>query len=165
MKNKEREKINKNTAKEVCYMSLAVAIMAICSWLSLPVMGIPFTLQTLGLCVAAGLLGAKRGAIAVGAYVTLGAVGVPVFAGFTGGISKLLSPTGGYIVGFLFATPIIGWAAEKGTVKTSDKGVLTLALGMLIGILVCYVFGVLWFVLKARRRIFWREYGRGFCFV
>ena len=93
----------KNKARELCYAAVAVAMMVMCSWLSLLVGTIPFTLQTLGVCLTAGLLGAKRGAVAMFAYVLLGMFGVPVFAGFTGGAAKLLSPTGGYIIGFLEA--------------------------------------------------------------
>ncbi len=130
-------------------MALAVAIMIMCSWLSLLVGGIPFTLQTLGVCLVAGLLGAKRGTIAIGAYIALGAAGVPVFAGFSGGVTKLLSPTGGYIIGFLFGAPIIGWTADKFAENRSGKGVVALAVGMLMGLLVCYAFGVIWFVFES----------------
>ncbi len=138
-----------NMSRELCYIALAVAVLTMCAWLSVPIGAIPFTLQTLGVCLTAGVLGTKRGTIAVGAYILLGTVGVPVFAGFTGGVAKLLSPTGGYIIGFLFAAPIIGWAADKFTNHRMGKGAWGLAIGMLVGLLVCYTFGVLWFAIES----------------
>ena len=66
-------------------------------------MTVPFTLQTFGVFMAVGVLGGKRGTLAVLVYILLGVVGVPVFAGFSGGIGVLLNTTGGYIVGFLFS--------------------------------------------------------------
>ena len=75
------------------------ALMAVCSWISIPT-AIPFTLQTMAVFLAVGLLGGKRGTLAVTAYVLLGAVGAPVFANFSGGIGILLGQTGGYILGF-----------------------------------------------------------------
>ena len=122
-------------------------MLVMCSWLSLLVGSIPFTLQTLGVCLTAGLLGTKRGTVAMCAYVLLGLVGVPVFAGFTGGAAKLLSPTGGYILGFLAAAPITGVFADIFADRKDKKSGWILACGMLLGLLVCYVLGTSWFVL------------------
>lgn len=120
--------------------------MAICSWISIPA-NVPFTLQTLGVFLACGLLGGKRGTITVAVYLLLGAIGIPVFSGFTGGIGHLLGPTGGYIIGFIFSA-LIMWAAEvintKG--KTPRSGYRVLAVSMVLGLLVCYAFGTLWFI-------------------
>ena len=74
---------------DVAYIGMFVAVMAICSWISIPAT-VPFTLQTFAVFMAVGLLGGKRGTIAVVTYVLLGAVGAPVFAGFAGGIGALL---------------------------------------------------------------------------
>ena len=73
------------------------AVVAVCSWISIPAQ-VPFTLQTFGVFMAVGVLGGKRGTMAVLVYVLLGAVGVPVFAGFSGGIGALLGNSGGYII-------------------------------------------------------------------
>lgn len=89
---------------DIAYIGLFVAVMAICSWISIPAT-VPFTLQTFAVFMAVGLLGGKRGTIAVLTYVLLGAIGVPVFAGFSGGIGALLGNSGGYIVGFIFSAP------------------------------------------------------------
>ena len=139
---------HKKNARELCYIAAAVAMMVMCSWLSLFVGSIPITLQTLGVCLTAGLLGTKRGTVAIGAYVLLGFAGVPVFAGFTGGAAKLLSPTGGYIIGFLAAAPIIGAFADIFADRKDKKSNWLLALGMLIGLIVCYFLGTSWYVLS-----------------
>ncbi|MBR4943568.1 MAG: biotin transporter BioY, partial [Clostridia bacterium] len=88
-------------ARDLGYVSLSVALISVSAWLGLPVGEIPVTLQTAMIFVTAGLLGWKRATLSVTAYLLLGFVGVPVFAGFAGGAGKILSPTGGYLVGFL----------------------------------------------------------------
>ena len=86
--------------RDMALVALMTALMAICSWISIPTT-VPFTLQTLGVFLACALLGGKRGSLAVFVYLLLGALGLPVFAGFSGGAGALLGSTGGYILGFL----------------------------------------------------------------
>ena len=99
-------------ARDLCYIALFAAIIAVCAWISVPVGDIPVTLQTMGVCLAAAFLGLKRGTAAVAVYILLGLCGVPVFAGFTGGAAKLLMPTGGYIVGFIFTALVVGGVSD-----------------------------------------------------
>ena len=147
-KHKQKQRwYHKVAASELCYMALAVAILVMCSWLAVLIGDIPFTMQTLGVCLVAGLLGREKGTIAVSSYVLLGFVGVPVFSGFTGGVAKLLSPTGGYILGFLAAAPVIGWGADRYVYRNDAKGVWALAICMMLGLLLCYAVGTFWFVL------------------
>lgn len=130
---------------DLVYISLASVLIAICSWISIPTT-IPFTMQTFAVFCVLSLLGGKRGTTAVLVYLLLGAVGIPVFAGFTGGLGILFGNTGGYIVGFLF-TGLIYWLAtgflgRKLWVETA---------ALILGLLVCYAFGTAWFmVLYAR---------------
>lgn len=138
-------------AKNLGYIALSVAILTVLSWVQLPLGEIPFTLQTLGVFLVAGILGWKRALITVTAYILLGMVGVPVFAGFTGGIAKLVTPTGGYIIGFLFIAFIGGLSAELCKKITGVKSYVFIGLGMLVGLLVCYAFGTVWFVIQAVR--------------
>lgn len=91
---------------DMVYIAVFAVIMAICSWISIPAQ-VPFTLQTFGVFVAVGVLGGKRGTLAVLVYILLGALGIPVFAGFQGGMGILLGTTGGYIVGFLFSSLVM----------------------------------------------------------
>lgn len=130
----------KLTTLDMAYIGLFACIMAICAWISVPG-EIPFTLQTMGVFLAVGLLGGKRGTLAVLVYVLLGAVGLPVFSGFTGGIGRLMGATGGYILGFL-ASALIMWAVEK----LLPKKLWALVLGMVLGLAVCYAFGTVWFL-------------------
>ena len=96
---------------DMVYIAIFAVLMAICSWISIP-MTVPFTLQTFGVFMAVGVLGGKKGTLAVLIYILLGAIGVPVFAGFSGGIGILLNTTGGYIVGFFFSA-LVMWGMEK----------------------------------------------------
>lgn len=126
---------------DVAFIALFAAVMAVCSWISVPAT-VPFTLQTFGVFLAVGTLGGKRGSLAVLTYLLLGAVGAPVFAGFSGGIGCILGSTGGYIVGFLFSA-LVMWAMEH----FFGKSRWVLAISMVIGLLVCYAFGTAWFMI------------------
>lgn len=133
-------KDNKMKIKDIAYIAMFAAIMTICSWISIP-SAVPFTLQTFGVFLAIGVLGGKRGTLAILTYLILGALGVPVFANFSGGIGYMLGPTGGYIIGFLLSA-LVMWLIECFTKKTKWM----LVVQMFAGLLVCYAFGTVWFV-------------------
>ena len=118
------------------------AFIAVCAWITIPVGVIPITLQTFAVFLCAVTLGAKRGTLSVLVYILIGAVGVPVFSGFKGGIGTLLGATGGYIVGFIFSAILTGILSEKFCKYSIIKNVLA----MLAGLAVCYLFGTLWFM-------------------
>lgn len=133
---------NKFQTKDIAYIGIFTALMAICSWISLPLpSGIPVTLQTFGVFLAVGILGGRRGTLAVAAYLLLGLVGAPVLAGFSGGVGSYLTPSGGYLVGFLF-TALLMWGMER--LLGQKKWVLLLS--MILGLAVCYAFGTAWFM-------------------
>ena len=93
----------KINTKDIAYIGIFAALMAICSWISLPLpSGIPVTLQTFAVFLAVGALGGRRGTITVLVYLLLAATGAPVLAGFNGGIGSFVTPSGGYLTGFLF---------------------------------------------------------------
>ena len=127
------------TTKRMTRIALCAALLAPCAWLSVPTQP-PFTMQTFGVFLTLLLLGAKDGTIAIGLYILLGALGVPVFSGFNGGMGALMGPTSGYIVGFLLMCLIFGLLCGKGA------GLWLKALALLLGLAVCYAFGTLWFV-------------------
>lgn len=118
--------------------SLFAALISVCAWISIPVTDIAFTLQTLGIFLSLGLLGGKRGCASVMIYLLLGAVGLPVFSGFQGGIGALAGITGGYLWGFLFAAFAYRLLERIGKLPA-----------MIAGQLVCYLCGSLWFYLYA----------------
>ena len=122
--------------RDVALIGLFAALMVICAWISIPLGPVPVTLQTFAVFLAAALLGSKRGTLAVAVYIFLGVVGLPVFSGF-----KSLNPlTFGYVLGFL-PLGMLTAAAEKLFPKTR----LALPLGMVAGLLVCYLIGTVWF--------------------
>lgn len=108
--------------------------------IQVPFYPVPFTGQTFGVLVVGLALGWRLGGLSLALYALEGAIGLPVFAGFKGGWAILMGPTGGYIVGFVFAAAIAGALAEKGW---SRRVLLTVA-AMVIGNLVIYACGVAW---------------------
>ena len=125
---------------DLVMVALFAALIAVCAWITVPG-AVPFTLQTMGVFLAVGLLGGKRGTAAVLVYILLGAVGMPVFSGFSGGVGRLLGTTGGYIIGFLVAA-LAMWAMEA----IFGKAKWVLPVSMLLGLLLCYAFGTAWFL-------------------
>ena len=125
---------------DLVMVALFAALIAVCAWVTVPG-AVPFTLQTMGVFLAVGLLGGKRGTAAVLVYILLGAVGMPVFSGFSGGVGRLLGTTGGYIIGFLVAA-LAMWAMEA----IFGKAKWVLPVSMLLGLLLCYAFGTIWFL-------------------
>ena len=125
---------------DLVYISIGAALIAICSWISIPT-AVPFTLQTFAVFLVLTLLGGERGTMATLVYVLLGAVGVPVFAGFSGGIGILLGNTGGYIIGFIFT----GLIYILFTRAFGKRNVVKIA-ALVIGLIVCYAFGTAWFM-------------------
>ena len=132
-------------ASDLAYMALGAVLIAVCSWISIP-FTVPFTLQTFAVAFALVFLGGKRGLISIVVYILLGAVGIPVFSGFMGGIGKLLGMTGGYIVGFILMG-LLYWLAEI----LFGKKLLVRILALAAGMLVCYAFGTLWFIIVYTR--------------
>ena len=132
---------NRLKTKSLVQIGLFSALIAISSWISVPA-PVPFTLQTMAIFLSVGLLGGKRGTMSVVLYILLGAVGLPVFSGFKGGLGVLFGLTGGYILGFLIST-LEMWAAEK----LFGKGKLVFLFSMVFGLFLCYLFGTAWFLL------------------
>ena len=116
----------------VVQCALSAALLAVCAWITVPA-AVPFTLQTLGVYLVLLLFGGRRGCVTVAVYLLLGAVGLPVFHGGTGGLSVLCGVTGGYLWGFLLAAVVYLLLARW--------RVLALAVGQLLG----YALGTAWF--------------------
>ena len=131
----------KLTTKQIALIAMGVALITVCSWISIPAT-VPFTLQTFAVCLVTAVFGLRMGIWAVLCYILLGAVGAPVFSGFKGGFGALLGTTGGYIIGFLFTALIVGTAVKKW-----GRNMPVLILSMALGILLCYTFGTVWFML------------------
>ena len=128
-------------AKQLAFAAMMAALMAVCSWITVPTV-VPFTLQTFAVFLAAGVLGGRLASLAVGVYLLLGAVGLPVFAGFSGGLGSFAGLTGGYLLGFLLIA-LVMWAGDA----LLGRGPVVFVLSGIVGLAVCYGFGTAWFVL------------------
>ena len=134
--------------QDIICIGVFTAIIAVMSQISIPT-AIPFTLQTLAVFLTGALLGGKRGTMSVIVYLLIALTGVPVLANFSGGIDKVIGITGGYLVGFVFITLIVGFATDK-----FGKSIPVLILSMISGLAVCYLFGTLWFCLLTKTNLF-----------
>lgn len=130
----------KLTTLDLVYISLFSVLIAICAWIAIP-STVPFTLQTFGVMCTLGLLGGKRGTLAVLVYLLLGAVGIPVFSNFRGGIGMLVGSTGGYLLGFLFSA-LLYWLLTS----LFGNRFFIRVVSMVLGLVVLYAFGTAWFV-------------------
>lgn len=135
------------TYNKTTYMALAglfAALIAVGSWISIPLgfTPVPMNLATLAVFLAGGLLGAKYGAVSTVVYAMVGAVGAPVFAGFRGGLSVIAGPTGGYIVGYILAALIVGIIVSR------ESGIIRVITAMILGLAACYLLGTAWFMIS-----------------
>lgn len=125
--------------KDVALILSFAVVTGLSAQLKLEIGVVPVTLQTLAVLLAGALLGSKRGALSQITYLGIGLVGLPWFAR-GGGIAYIMSPTFGYIIGFVMAAYSVGWLCERGL----DRQIKTAFLAMLFGNLVLYIPGLLW---------------------
>ena len=130
----------KTKTLDLIYIAIGAALITVCSWISIP-MTVPFTLQTFAVFAMLLILGGYRGTVATVVYVLMGAIGLPVFAGFSGGLAIILGNTGGYILGFIF----IGLIYATSIRLFGEKIYVELS-ALLTGLVVCYAFGTAWFM-------------------
>jgi biotin transport system substrate-specific component len=119
--------------------SLLIALSAQLQFV-LPFSPVPITGQTFAVLLLGALYGSKRGPATVVTYLALGVMGLPVFAGGAFGLSRLVGPTAGYLVGFLAAAFVVGLLSERGW----DRKPWATAVSMIIGNGIIYVTGILW---------------------
>ena len=132
--------VRRSGVQELCRIALFTALIAVCSQFSILLPGgVPMTLQTLIIPIAGIVLGARGGTIATIVYLLLGAVGLPVFAGFSGGLDKLVGMTGGFLISF----PLIAWF---GGMFSKNNKYLKTVLGITIGSALNYVVGSIMFM-------------------
>lgn len=132
----------KNTKlKNILQISMFAIFLSACSMFSIP-LTIPITMQSFGVFLACLLIGGKNGTCSITLWILLGLIGLPVFSGYKSGLSALLGPTGGYIVGFVFIG-IMMWIFELINNKSQSLKIIS----MVFGIIICYTFGTIWFVI------------------
>ena len=139
----------KKKTYNIVLVAVSAALITICSWISIPLGAVPFTLQTLAIIAVLMTIGGKRGACAVAVYLLLGLIGVPVFSGFKGGPQALVGPTGGFLVGFAIASLV--WIVIEKLLKArfsnpAGKRILYGVINAIIFELIMYTIGVVWFI-------------------
>ena len=127
--------------KQMVLIALMTAVTCVLGPLSIPLpfSPVPISLTNFAIFLAIFVLGMKSGTISFIIYLLLGAVGVPVFSSFRGGLQVLAGPTGGYLIGFIFLALIMGFALDH-----FDRKLVPTIIGMIIGMAVCDTFGTVW---------------------
>ena len=133
----------KLSTKTIVTVGMFTAVLSVLSILAIPMpSGVPVTLQTFAMAICGYVLGWKRGTAATLLYILVGTVGIPVFAGMTGGPNRLIGPTGGFIWGFIFLTMLCGLAAMQ-------RNILCRIIIGLAGLAICHVLGALQYAVVA----------------
>ena len=132
--------MNSNLKKNILTAVMAAVISATAPIsITIPMSPVPITLATFSIYLTIYILGMKNGTVSVLIYILLGACGAPVFNGWSGGADKLIGPTGGYIIGYIFLALVSGYIIEK----DYKNGIRTI-IGFIVGTIVLYIFGTLW---------------------
>lgn len=129
----------KMNAREVSLSALFVALTAVGAWINIPIGPVPITLQVMMVILSGLILGSRLGFLSQLLYVLAGAIGFPVFSGFSGGMAHIFGPPGGYIVAFPIAAFVSGYVAER-----AEFGWGGCIIGSLLGLFVIYLLGWLW---------------------
>ena len=131
---------------DMVLIALFAAITAVLSQIAIPMpTGVPVTLQTFAVALCGYFLGAGKGAAALGVYLLIGAVGVPVYSGFKGGFQVLLGSTGGFIFGFIAMAFLCGLSFKKAA-GTKLSPVLRIAMGV-AGVAACHLLGTIQYMI------------------
>ena len=138
------ESKTKNQVHWMAMTAVMAAVLAVIAPFALPIGPVPISLCTLVIYFAVYVLGWRRGTMAVVVYVLLGAVGLPVFSNFAGGLGKLAGPTGGYIIGYIPLALIAGWFVQRFPRSRAMQ-----LLGMVLATAVLYAFGTAWICVQA----------------
>lgn len=128
-----------NKVKVLCILSVLLCILIILAQIKIDIGYVPITLQTLGVYIIALVLRPKYSFYVTLAYIFMGAIGLPVFAGMTGGIGILLNYNGGYI----FSFPIMAYFIS---LIGYQKDIVQKILACIIGTVICYTIGTVWFM-------------------
>jgi len=131
-------------------ISLFVTFTSICSQISIPLpfTPIPINLAMISVFMSGYILGSAKGALSQVVYILLGCIGVPVFANFHSGVGIIVGQTGGYIIGYIAASFIVGLFAKD------NRHIAIIGLSMMFGLLACYFLGTMWFIILTKTKIF-----------
>jgi biotin transport system substrate-specific component len=133
----------RTTVRELTYVALFAALIAVGAFISIPVGTVPFTLQVLFVLLAGMVLGPRLGALSVAVYLALGLI-APVYAGGTSGLGVLFGPTGGFLWGFLLAAALTGVVTSM-----RPRSISVLIAAGIAGVVPIYAVGTVWLALQA----------------
>lgn len=136
----KRNNLIKINVKDIAYIAIFIAVITVSSWISIP-FPVPFTLQILAIFLSIYLLGAYRSFITILLYLLLGLIGVPVFASFKSGLGAFMSPTGGFLIGFLII-PLVYLPFTM--IKKYEN--LFYIIAMILGLFLTYLIGSVYFI-------------------
>ncbi|MCR8669678.1 biotin transporter BioY [Agrococcus sp. HG114] len=128
----------RSLVKDLLLVAAGITVVAALAQVEIPMWPVPITGQTLGVMLVAASLGFRRGVAAMVGYLVLGVAGLPIFAGFTGGILAVGKPSFGFIIGFIATAAVVGWLAER---RWDRRPLLAIALFGLAS-LIPFAFGV-----------------------
>ena len=142
--------------------SAILAVLGVFPPITLPVVGVPITAQSLGVMLAGGILGAKRGALSMALFLVLVAIGLPLLAGGRGGFGIFLGPSGGFLLGWIAAAFTIGLIIEKFWGKLNFPIVLGACVAG--GIVLLYLIGIPWIAVAAKISL-WKAFTGSLAFI
>ena len=133
--------------KDMIAISLMTSVLCVIAPFSIPLpfTPVPISLTNLAIYISSCILGSKKGTISVLLYLLIGAFGLPVFSGFSGGFTKLAGPTGGYLIGFIVCAIFTGIFVEK-----FEDNIYMYPVGMIIGTIACYGLGTVWLAFQLK---------------
>lgn len=137
--------MKKTTVYQMTAMALMAALMCVVGPMSVPIGPIPISFTNFVIYLAVWLMEGQAAAASYCVYLLIGVVGLPVFSGYSGGLGKLLGPTGGYLIGFIFMAMICSTVVRR----TNYHAVFSAA-GMVAATAVAYGFGTAWFMIQAK---------------
>lgn len=136
--------------KNILCVAIFASLTAVFSLISIPLpfTPVPINLAIISVFLSGGLLGFKWGSISQLIYVILRIIGIPIFSGILGGIGLIYSPTGGYVISYIICAGTIGLIIEK-----SKPKIFIYFLSMLVGLIICYILGTLWFIIITKSNL------------
>lgn len=144
MSRRNSDNVSKSRMRAMVEVAVITAVTCVLGPLAIPIGPVPISLTPFAVFLGVYILGMKKGTIAYVIYLLIGMAGVPVLSGFTGGVGKVLGPTGGYLMGFILMALVAGLFIDR----FYDR-VWLQVIGMITGLCICYAFGTIWLAFQA----------------
>ena len=139
--------------KDLTFSALFVVLMAVLSQFVISLGPVPFNLGVLGAFLTGLMLTPKNALLSILVYIALGLIGLPVFAGFSGGAGVLFGMTGGYIIGHIFIAVITVFASRLTSELAGPTRLMLLTAAMVLSLFICYAFGTAWFMFLTKNTL------------